>query len=158
MAKALTIYQVLEESRDDPDKGPNKPPVKGMWVWWRTGPHPQGVWQAMDARGMTFGKALEENQKTYPVWQDRAHGSHGDWGNYSCHACDYSGDGHPEPGHKTVCDGVCKRLNCVDHTSGGARRHYYTDGILIERDVVRLDEPTEHLNRRVRVSVEVLDE
>lgn len=111
----LTIYEVLEDSRDDPDRGPKVPPAEGSWVWWRTGQHPQGVWQAMNWEDPAFAKAYQANREEFPIMQDAAHGLSGDFGNYSCHACSYFGDGYPEPGHKTECDGVCRRRGCPDH-------------------------------------------
>lgn len=118
------VYEVYEESRNDPDNAPNKPALHGMWVWWRTGPHPQGVWQAMDMDGTTpQGQAgLEAQRKNWdehPIFQDQAFGDHGDFGNFSCHACDYFSDGYPEPNHKTNCDGICKRPGCRLHGQGG---------------------------------------
>ena len=111
--------QIIEESRDNPDVWPDQPLEGGyMWTWWRMGPHPQGIWRGMNwsSPATETQKAYLKNREEFPVFQDRAHGSRGDFGNYSCHACDYFGDGYPEPGHKTVCDGVCRRPGCQEHT------------------------------------------
>jgi hypothetical protein len=114
-SEGLTVYDVMDKSRDNPDNGPKTPPAEGMWVWWRTGQHPQGVWMAMEVSSKEWGEAYAMNKRIYPVSQDYAHGSAGDWGGYSCHACGYLGEGYPEPGHQTKCDGICKRANCDDH-------------------------------------------
>jgi hypothetical protein len=110
----LTVYETWPVE-NDPDNGPMSPPVKGMWVWWRTGVHPMGRWQAMECSGKEFGNAYSENQKRFPVYQDHAHGSAGDWGNFSCHACRYFSDGYPEPNHRTQCDGICRVPDCTMH-------------------------------------------
>lgn len=120
----VVVHEVMEQSRNDPDKGPRKPPAKGMWVWWRTGPHPQGVWQAMDLNTSTKdGKetydAWQKNQEEFPIFQDQAFGNYGDFGNFTCHSCDYFSDGYPEPNHMTICDGICKRARCDLHGAGG---------------------------------------
>jgi hypothetical protein len=123
MSDEPVIYQVFEASRDDPDHSPFETPKapegdewpQAMWVWWRTGPHPQGVWQAMkmDADG---SRLCRENNQRHPVFQDQAWGVYNDIGGYSCHSCQYFGDGYPEPGHRTVCDGVCKIEGCSYHS------------------------------------------
>lgn len=112
----MTVYEVLEKSRNNPDNGPNNPHKRGMWVWWRTGPHPQGVWQAMDiSSGSPDLEAWQENEWLHPITQDSALGDYGDRGHVSCHACGELSKGYPEPRHKTLCDGVCKRIGCTKH-------------------------------------------
>jgi hypothetical protein len=123
----VIVYEVLEQSRNDPDNGPKLPPAKGMWVWWRTGPHPQGVWQAMDLTGGTDDgrdatAAWRKNWDDHPIAQDQAFGESGDFGNFCCHACGYLSDGYPEPNHRTSCDGICKRDHCTRHGLSGQRK------------------------------------
>jgi hypothetical protein len=114
--RPFQVFQVLERSRNDPDSDPRRPPQAGMWVWVRQGPHPMGVWETHDTRGAKWSRWYQENQKRFPVLQDRAHGAPSDFGNYSCHACEYFGEGFPEPGHRTECDGLCKLMGCeYDH-------------------------------------------
>lgn len=65
-----------------------------------------------------FSDAYGANREEFPVMQDQALGPSGDFGNKTCHACDYASDGYPEPDHKTVCDGVCRRTVCKYHNKG----------------------------------------
>jgi hypothetical protein len=114
---APTIYATLLASRDNPDAGPTSPAEEGSWTWWRTGPHPQGVWQAMDWTQPEFNKAYLQNRAEFPIHQDDALGPPSDFGNRVCHACNYMSEGYPEAGHFTNCDGICRRSNCRTHTS-----------------------------------------
>lgn len=113
------VGYVLESSRNNPDAGPSEPPLaSGMWVWWRTGPHPEGVWQVMDMSDDAVVAAWRANEQEHSIHQDAALGSPGDWGHRMCHACNEMSEGYPEPRHKTNCDGVCRRLECTEHTCG----------------------------------------
>lgn len=157
MSDELTPIYVLEESRDDPSNGPTATPDKYgvetpghssgvMWVWWRTGPHPQGVWQVMDTRDPAFMPAYRANEALHKPMQDQALGSPGDWGHVVCHACREMSEGYPEPRHKTTCDGVCKTPGCDYHSEEATRKReaefvLYLKADEFDRLLKELDEP-----------------
>lgn len=114
--ESQTIYETWPV-QDDPDNGP-KAPAEGMWTWWRTGEHPHGKWIAVDFNS-SFADVYSANRKQFPIMQDKALGSASDFGGQDCHACEFGSDGYPDPGHFTVCDGVCKRNKCTIHGMGG---------------------------------------
>lgn len=125
----LTVFKVYEDSRNDPDNGPKKPPREGMWTWWRTGEHPQGVWVALDWKnGTETSLAYAANEKAHPVPQDAALGESSDFGYQVCHACGAMNEGYPEPRHATECDGVCKHGanggQCSLHLTRARQRRY----------------------------------
>lgn len=153
------VYYVLESSRDNPDNGPGDVPSPeqggdhpgAMWVWWRTGPHPQGVWQVMDTRSEGWSKAYQANEDAHPIMQDQALSSPGDWGHRVCHACGEMSEGYPEPRHRTACAGLCKRPICAEH--GDEIRSETPDRVLYvsheeyEYLMKALDEPPKELPR-----------
>jgi hypothetical protein len=106
----LTPIKIYEDSRNDPDVSPKKPPPKGMWTWWRTGEHPKGVWVVLDwtTNPSETSAAYRKNEAAHPVPQDAALGEPSDFGNVVCHACGEMSEGYPEPRHKTECDGKCR--------------------------------------------------
>lgn len=117
--ESQTVYETWPVE-NDPEQGPQSPPKKGMWTWWRTGEHPQGKWIAVEFNS-SFADAYAANRKQFPIMQDQALGQGGDWGGQDCHACEFGSDGYPDPGHFTVCDGICHRKICSIHGAGGRR-------------------------------------
>ncbi len=113
----MKIYETWPVE-NDPDNGPNSSTASnGMWSWWRTGLHPMGRWQSVNV-SVDFNKKYSDMKKEFPIMQDKALGPPSDFGGCVCHSCEYSSSGYPEPNHKTVCDGICKRSGCEYHGVG----------------------------------------